>query len=294
MTDSLRDFVYIDEESLNSNLSSLGRGVLEEITEETGSEKQTGGEGSIGAPNLGLGASGEHSRLTSENVTSTMRVLAPYRFNTLETLVESEEIPVFDGTEGSPPTRGKTVEITGEVKSMSLFKLETALRAFTDLLGGGTMETIDELDEEDVSEYPSSTGDGEEMTPEDVEVMEEVQAAVSQFTGSAIPIRMDVNGYPFAIPLDREFMRTPPEKEFLSDREYTVFGRVEENIRPGSEWDPLTLTRILDKYMPEDQFGPEFRRDMKGWAADMNIPMDRGDMLIDGPGSVVRPIAVHW
>jgi hypothetical protein len=33
---------------------------------------------------------------------------------------------------------------------------------------------------------------------------------------------MDVNGYPFAIPLDREFMRTPPEEEFLSDREYTV------------------------------------------------------------------------
>jgi len=72
MADSLRYFVYIDETSLNSNLSSLGRGVLEEITEVTGSEKETSGEGSIGTSSLELGASGEHSRINAENVISTI------------------------------------------------------------------------------------------------------------------------------------------------------------------------------------------------------------------------------
>ena len=285
MGNSLRNFVCIDETSLNSNLSSLGRGVLEEITEETGSEKETSGEGSIGASSLGLGASGEHSRINAENVTSTMRVLAPYRFNSLESLIENNNIPIFDGTGNSAPSRGETIEITGEVGAMSLFKLESVFGAFTEMLGGGTMEAIDEMDDED---------DPDSMSPEDVGEMEEIQGAISQFTGSAVPLRMDVNGYPFAIPLDREFMRTPPEEEFLSDREYTVFGRVERNVPAGNEWDPVSLTRILDKYAPGQQFGPEFRSDMRQWAAEMNISMERSDMLIEGPASILHPIAVHW
>ena len=285
MADSLRDFVYINEDSLNSNLSSLGRGVLEEITEESGSEKQTGGKGSVGAPSLGLGASGDHHRLNTENVTSTLRVLAPYRFNSLESLVETEDIPVFDGTEGSPPSRSDTIEISGEVSAMSLFKLESALGALDGMMGGETMDTLDELGDEDLTE---------DVSPNAMRMMGKIQDVVSQFTGSAIPLRMSVNGYPFAIPLHREFMRTSAEDEFLSERQYTVFGRVERNITSEEEWDPVTLTRILDKDTPQEQSGQKLRADMKEWAAEMNISMERDDMLIDGPASILHPIAVYW
>ena len=95
---SLRDFVYIDESSLNSNLSSLGEGVLEEITEESEREKETGAGGNLGIPGTSIGAGGQHSRVNTENVVSTMTILAPYRFQRLEQLVRENDIEVFDGT----------------------------------------------------------------------------------------------------------------------------------------------------------------------------------------------------
>jgi hypothetical protein len=32
---------------------------------------------------------------------------------------------------------------------------------------------------------------------------------------------------------------------------------------------------------------------MRQWAAEMHIPMEQSDMLIEGPASVLHPIAVH-
>ncbi|WP_160134734.1 DUF6414 family protein [Halococcus salsus] len=284
MVDSLRDFVYINEESLNSNLSSLGRGVLEEITEESGAEAETSGGGSINLPSF-FRASGSHSRLNTENVTSTMRVLAPYRFQSLESLVESEDIPVFDGTSGGDPSRGDTIRLEGEVSSMSLFKLESALNAFTELLGGDTIETLSEVGDENLPDNLSS---------QQLEQINQVQQLVSQFTGSAVPLRMDINGYPIAVPLEREFMRTSPEEEFLSDRKYTVFGRVENKVSSGETWDPVNLTRIVDKYAPQEGSGAEFRANMTSWASQVNISLEQDDMLIKGPASVVSPIAMYW
>lgn len=282
--DSLRDFVYIDESSLNSNLSSLGEGVLEEITEESAREKETGGGGKVGIPGTGIGAGGEHSRINTENVISTMTILAPYRFQRLEELVRENDIEVFDGTENRPPTRREVVRLNEEVNPMSLFKIETGIKALTGAFGGEVREALDEL------------GVAEQNTQgsfEDMDDLKSVQQALSGLIGS-IPLRMDVNGYPFAIPLDRDFTRIVAEEEFLTEREYTVFGRIERTIESSETWDPVSALRVLNRYVPEDQTSDQFRNGMAQMADRMDIRLKDEDMTLEGPGSVINPIAMYW
>lgn len=290
MTDSVRNYIYIDEPSLNSYLSSLGNGVLEEITEESGSEQESEGGGAVGLPSIGLGLRGRHNRLNTENVSTTMRVLAPYRVQRLEDILENEEIFVFNGQGGHSPSREEMVDLTAEASAMSLFRLESAIEAFYDIFGGETWEALANIADK-------NSGQGmPDMSMEDVsmEYIDDIRTVITQFTGTEIPLRMDIGGYPFVVLLDREFMRTLPEEEFLEDKEYTVLGRIEKIVEPGEEWDPIAASRILDKYVPQEKTGKKLQDQMKGMGENMNIQMRKEDLRVKGPGSIVHPIAMYW
>lgn len=187
MANSVRNYIYIDESRLNSYLSSLGNGVLEEITEESGNEQESEGGGSVGFPSIGLGIRGRHNRLNTENVSTTMRVLAPYRVQRLEQILQDEDISVFDGQGGHSPSRKDIVDLTAEVSAMSLFRLESAIEAFYGIFGGETWEALTNIaGEESVQEIPGIGMDG----------LKDIRTVVTQFTGTEIPVRIDIEGYP--------------------------------------------------------------------------------------------------
>ena len=89
-------------------------------------------------------------------------------------------------------------------------------------------------------------------------------------------------------------MRSNPARVFFENREYTIFGRVESLTQRGEQWDPAVVTDILDTYMPHEGTGDEMRTVLKQVSRELNMPMSDEDFIIESPGSVVYPIAVHW
>lgn len=286
MTNQLKEFVYLNEVSINNHLSSMGRGVPEEVVQQTGEETETSGNAKVGIPSVGLGAGGQRSYLDSDNVETRITVTGPYRFQELRDEIEDAGIFIHDGSNSEMLSRGDVVEVSGKLKPMSLFKFEIAIKAILDIMDNETRESLEELDFEEQQ--------GEELSEEDIEELKNVLQLIRRFSGDKIPLRLDVDGHPFGISLDRNHMRSNPARVFFEDREYTIFGRVESLIQGGEQWDPAAVTDILDTYMPQEGTGDEMRTVLKQVSRELNMPMSDEDFIIESPGSVVHPIAVHW
>lgn len=284
MPDKLREFVYLDQASLSNHLSSLGEGIPQEITQQSGDESESTGKGKIGLSSLGLGASAEHSRLSSENVETTLQATAPYHFQHLKDLLEEEGIEVHKSAKPHLE-RGDIVELTDELSAMSLFQFELLLDAFLDMMNQEVHESFDELEEGDVSD---------DISLQEIEQLEELQYIIQQFSGGNIPLRTHSTTQPAGMLLDPQNVRGNPERVFLDKRKYTVFGKVEEVLSKGETWDPATVTQILDRYVPQERAGPELRKDLKNVSRDLNMNLTDEDMVIEGPAIVIHPIAVYW
>ena len=89
-------------------------------------------------------------------------------------------------------------------------------------------------------------------------------------------------------------MRSNPERVFFEDREYTVFGRVENLVQDAEQWDPAAVTDIIDTYIPQEQTGEEMRTILKQVSRKFNMQLSDEDFIIKSPGSIIHPIAVHW
>lgn len=285
MTKRLREFVYLNEMSLNNHLSSLGEGIPEEITQVSGSETETSGEAKIGVPQVGLGGGGRRSYLDTDNLETRLRVSSPYHFQRLRELLQKEEIPVKDAQDSLE--RGDVVEISGDVSAMSLFRFEIVLSAFLSLMNQETHDSLEQLQngEQDVSE---------DLSMGEIEQVEQIRELVRHFSGGEISVRTISDGNPFGIPLKRDHMRGDPARVFLENREYTIFGRVESILGANDQWDPATVTNVLDKYVPQEQAGEEFRSYLKIASRDLDMNMEDEDMLIKGSGCILHPIAVYW
>lgn len=79
MTNQLKEFVYLNEVSINNHLSSMGRGVPEEIVQRSGEETETSGNAKVGIPSVGLGAGGQRSYLDSDNLETRITVTGPVK-----------------------------------------------------------------------------------------------------------------------------------------------------------------------------------------------------------------------
>ena len=282
MNEGLRNFVYLNESTLNDHLSSLGEGVPQEVVQQSGGETETSGEAKVGVPSIGLGAGGQRTRLSLDTAETTMRILAPYHFQRLEQLIDEREGPLFSNDSDGLPSRGATVEITGEVSPMGLFEFEAAMRSTLELLEGEVQQELEER------------GDQNQISEEEMEDMEAIETLIARFTGDRIPLQMNLNSNPYVIPLDRDFMRVSPVDEFFENRQYTVFGRVESTISSDEEWDPTIATRVLDRYVPEEQTGESLRAELKQVSTAMNISIKDKDLLAHGPGCVIHPIGMYW
>lgn len=120
-----REFIYLNEQSINGHLSSMGVGI------ETGAQKsqksESEQEGRLRAilPLFGGAVDGEakHRQLSSEDFQQQINLTAPYRFARLKEEFRSAGIDIKNPFEQGVSS-GDVVEITGTIEAMSLFRIE--------------------------------------------------------------------------------------------------------------------------------------------------------------------------
>lgn len=289
----LREFVYLNELSLNSHLSSLGVGIPEEILQKSGSETEKSGsaEGGLTIPgtSLGIKGGGRLSHMDTSNVQTRMQITAPYRFEELLNQISENGFDIIGNKNLGGTSRGDVVKIEGKIWPMSLFKVETAIKLFLEVMEEETLDNIEEL--------PGDTEDSQqEITDEDYKQFKAMNQVIEKFIGETIPIRMHRNGIDAGISLDRSFMRTNPFRTFAEEKEFTLVGRVMERLRHTDLWDPNDLTNLMREYISIDEAEEmlkNFEEDIEA-SEDINISFEEKDRSIQAPGIVVFPIAIYW
>lgn len=277
----LREFIYLDDGSLNSNLSSLGQGIPSEIVHSAEGETEKGG--SAGGGFMGLNFGGRYSNIDRDAVETTMTITAPYRFQDFLEILREEGIEIHENPDPRSLDRGDVVRIEGSARPMSLFKFEVAIKTIRTILNAEMQESMEELDEE-----------VDDVTNEELEQLSMIEELIEHFTGEKIPLRFESDDWQYGIPLDRSKMRVDPPSAFLDEPEFKLIGRLERHIPDGDYWDPIQATSILDRYLPENEAPDEMRRDLETVADEMNIPTEPDDWQLEGQTATIHPIAVFW
>ena len=301
MVDKLREFVYLDNISVNSHLSSLGVGKPQEIQDVTEEEASKSGEGNLKFAKAG----GSTTKLSSTE--TVMSATAPYRFEKLLQELSDEEIQIHENPQAKEVARGDVVRLNGDFKPMSLYKIEIAINALFDLIDQETAESVAEMDlteeKEDNSELIEGDIPGGRDTGEDQDDKKALAALyqvggifkdlAEELIGDEVPLRIEYDNGSAVSLLSRSEFEIPHQEAFFETKEYVIFGRVEERISRNTEWDPIRASNIMAKYF-DNQDPSENREDWKETAEGIGIPMQSDDLLIEDRALVVHPIALYW
>jgi len=278
----LREFVYINDVSVNSHLSSLGRGVPQEIIQTEGEEFEKGGE--AGAKVFDIGGKGSVLSLDSSGMEKTLSITEPYRFEDFLNALEDEEIEIHENPDPRSLARGDVVRIEGEVVPMSLFKFETALNAMKKLFNMEVKESMDQLDEETP----------EELNELAISQLDAFRGLLEKFTGDTIPMRIETDDWYYGVPLDRDKMRVPPANTFVEKREFTLIGRVDERLISDDTWDPIMATNVMDQYFPGEDGPQEMREQLEAASEEVNMDIGEQDWQLSGHSAIIHPLAMFW
>ena len=277
----LREFVYLDDESLNSNLSSLGQAIPSEVVRSTEGETERGGEAGGGFMGLSLG--GNYSSIDRDAVETTMSITAPYRFQDFLDILEDIDTEIYNNPDPRSLARGDVVRIEGTTLPMSLFKFEVAVKTIRNLVDTETRDSLEELDEGIA-----------DVEAEEVEQLSTVESLIEKFTGKQIPLRVETEESQFGVPLDRNNMRVNTASAFIDEPEYKILGRVEKRVIGQNSWDPVEATSIMKRYLPENDAPDELRDNLETVADELSIPTEPDDWELNGHTAVIHPIAVFW
>jgi hypothetical protein len=277
----LREFVYLDDGSLNSNLSSLGQGIPSEIVHSAEGETEKGANAGGGL--MGFSIGGNYSNIDRDAVETTMTITAPYRFQDFLEILREQDIEIHQNPDPRSVGRGDVVRIEGSARPMSLFKFEAAIKTIREIINAEMQESMDELDDE-----------GDNVTAEELEQLSALDELVEHFTGERIPLRFELDDWQYGVSLDRNKMRADPPSAFLNEPEFKLIGRVEQRIPRGDHWDPIQATNIIDRYLPKNEAPDELRDELETVADEMNIPTEPSDWQLEGHTATIHPIAVFW
>lgn len=275
----LREFVYIDNESLNSNLSSLGKGIPSEITRATEDQTEKGGQG--GAKVAGIGGKGEYLQLDRDEIETTLDVTAPYRFQDLLDEISGQGIEIKENPDPRGVSRSDLVKVEGKVQPMSMLKIAMAFDAielFADDDFNQALRTI-----------------GESLTTEtEREEFAAVNTIVDMFSGNEYPLRIETGDDIYCTSLEQQYMRQSVFEAFNDNLEYELFGRVKQHIPGDQEWNPVHALKILEQYTTEEDLSEEFIDDLRSGVEDFDISIKDEDMQVRGHTAVIEPIAMYW
>lgn len=275
----LREFVYIDNDSLNSNLSSLGKGIPSEITHATEDQTEKGGQG--GGRIAGIGGEGKYIKMDRDQVETTLDITAPYRFQDLLDEIEKEEITIKENPDPRGLSRSDLVKIEGEVHPMSMLKIAMALDAFG-------LFTDDEFNQalQKLGETPIPSAQREQM--------DAVSTILEVFSGNEYPLRIETNDSTYCTALKQSHMRQSVFEAFSDNETYVLFGRVKRHVPGDEEWNPIHALDVMEQYMPEENIGEEFIQDLRSGVDELNISIKDKDMRVRGHTAVIEPIAMYW
>jgi hypothetical protein len=315
----LREFIYLDDASVNGHLSSLGVGLPKEKQQPSSHQDKSRGRVRAWLPSPFGGVSGdiEGRRLNQNSTETEVDVTAPYRFQYL--LKKIEEI----GNGIKPPTGdisyGDVVKFTGKAEPMSLFRFElaeeanlsiqeatikaqTASSKFHQTVKEEMESNIDKhqleklgIDLEEIKkQIEESSGPSKELFESQAELHKDLTNISKLMTGDRVSLRVDSKDGRFGLLLDRQQMRTPVAHAFSRPRKYTVLGRVERQIDGDKEWDPLDTTRLLSGFSEEAEEINGFINSIEELASELGLVMGQKHLTLDSPATIIHPIAIYW
>ena len=275
----LREFAYIDNDSLNSNLSSLGKGIPSEITQSSEDQTEKGGGG--GGRIAGIGAEGKYIKMDRNQIETTLDVTAPYRFQELLNKIEEQDISILENPDPRGLSRSNLVKVTGNVYPMSLLKISMALDAFSQFTGDEFNQAIQTLGESPISSS-------------DRNAMEAISTLIKVISGSEYPIRIETDDNTYCTKLKHSHMRQSIFEAFRENEQYVLLGRVKRHIPRNQEWNPVNALDIMERYMPEENIGEEFVQELREGVEELNISIEDNELRVRGHTAVVEPIALYW
>jgi len=243
MNPDTRQFVYLDSSAINSLLASMfmtAPKTVREVAEETEEEgSQSEGKAGLNLGNL-LNLGGSHTRSASESERDlsevSRRVNDQYRFSILVDTFEDDdtdpEIAELDSNSNIDSIElGDLVRVDGSCRPDPLYPLLSALQyiveATSDAPQGGGFFT-------QVIQNTSELGQVEQFN----------QLLYHGWIG--LEIDSSISQWNVGTTVDVENMWVDPDREFRSQNQYTVLGRVREITDKDSIWDLIEVLRMID------------------------------------------------
>lgn len=300
MDPDTRQFVYLDSGAVNSLLASMFMTVPETVREvaeereEEGSESE--GKAGINLGNL-LNIGGSHARSASETERDlsevSNRVNDQYRFtilvNTFEEETTEPEITDLDPDfDIESVDLGDLVRVVGTCRPDPLYPLLSALQYIV----------------EATSDAPTGSGFFSQLI-QNASQMGQVEQFYQLLYHGWIGLRIDapIDHYNVGTTVDVQNMWVDPDREFRSQNQYTVLGRVREITDEDSIWDLIEALRMIDA-VASDEESSTLRAKLVAQVLDsmeeqnqseFELPeMEAEDFVLEGQSIVIDPIAIHW
>ena len=276
----LREFVYIDNDSLNNSLSSLGRGISSEVTRATEDQTKKGGEGGLQV--VDLGAKGEYITSDIKKLETTLDITAPYRFQELLEELDKQGYNIKENPDPRGLSRGDIVKVKGNVYPMFFLKFKIALNSFKHFMDPEFNKKIQSIEENSL--YSSK----------EQEEFNAVSTMIDRFSGGVYPIRIEGEQGTYCTELNSEYMRQNVFDVFMENESFWLFGRVKRHVPKNKEWTPIHAIDALQKYSPEENGNGDIQQALQQYARKFNISMEDDDFKVKGHTAVIEPISMYW
>jgi len=167
------------------------------------------------------------------------------------------------------------------------------------LFGGGGENWLEQM-----TELGQGAGNDLMQSRSDM-IGEDLQQALNVIYGDDICLMLDIdeeenegtdNTYPqCGMLLSENSLRTKP-REFLSEKQYTVLGRVVETNQDGN-WNYAELLRVAETVLDDDdvdELRGKFEESLEDMNSSEDVSVDSGAFMTDDPVVVIKPVAVYW
>ena len=300
MEPDIRQFVYLDSGAVNSLLASMFMTVPETVrevaeeSEEEGSESE--GKAGIDLGNL-LSIGGNHARSTSaterELSEVSKRVNDQYRYSILIDSFEDERTPpeitdLNSDNNVNSVELGELVRVEGSCKPDPLYPLLSALQYIV----------------EATSDAPQGSGFLAQLLQSTSQLGQVEQFYQLLYHGwIGLEVDAPVGQWSVATTIDTQNMWVDPDREFRSQNEYTIFGRVREINNEEAIWDLIEALRMIDS-VSSDSESADIRAKLVAKVLDsmdeqneseFKLPeIQPEDFILEGRSIIIDPIAIHW
>ena len=300
MSTNHRQFVYLDSGAVNSLLASMFMAVPEtvrEVAEESEEEgSQSKGEVGLKLSSL-LNVGGSHARSSSESEREVSeinkRVNDQYRFSILVSTVEDDtaepdvtELNRDRDMQNVDP--GDLVRVKGSCRPDPLYPLLSALQYFA----------------EATSNMPEGRGFLAQMMQNTSQLGQVEQFYELLYHGwIGLEINAPLDSWNVGATVGEQNMWVNPDREFRSQNQYTVFGRVREMTDETEIWDLIEALRLVNA-VASDAESSEVREKLVAKVlesmeeqneSEFELPeIQPEDFVLEGKSVIIDPIAIYW